>query len=115
MEHTGQVDAAEQTYHVHATWSASEPVEDATLTAVGAALQPDDETFCFWVDEKDPRTVVASWDLLARSVEHAAHLCRAALLPLDHEPEFKTLLTEIGVSTDEGFWVTTDPEHDVPV
>ncbi|WP_020578540.1 hypothetical protein [Actinopolymorpha alba] len=101
-------------YHVHAAWRSSEPIRDGTLEAIGSGLQPDDETFCFWVDEKDPHCVIASWDLRATSIEEAARLCKAAVEHLPRSSGFEPDLIEIGVSTDEGYWVSTDPEADIP-
>lgn len=106
-------DAAD-TYHVHAAWTSVEPVRDATLAAVGSVLQPDDETFCLWVDEKDQHRVIASWDLAAASIEDAARACKAAAVRPFQSSSLGLNLSEIGVSTDEGYWVSTDPELDLP-
>jgi hypothetical protein len=104
---------ADETYHVHGAWTSTEPIADETLMAIGSGLQPDDESFCFWVDEKDPLTVIASWDLRARSIEDAARLCKAEISALEQRPDFEPRLREIGVSTDESYWVTTNPESDI--
>jgi hypothetical protein len=109
------MEPASDTYNVHAAWESGVPIAETTLTALGASLQPDDESFCFWVDEADPRRVLASWNVPALSIEDAARQCRAALLPLEREPDFVASLAEIGVSTDDGYWTTSDPERDIPV
>lgn len=106
--------AAEETYTVHVSWTSSEPIADETMRVIGLGLKPDDETFCFWVDEKDPLTVIASWDLRARSIEDAARLCKERISRWQQGHDFEPRLSEIGVSTDEGYWVTNDPEVDIP-
>lgn len=111
----GHMEPLLSTFHVSAIWSSAEPINETALRALGAALQVDDDEYCFWVDEKDPNQVIASWKVDADSFEQAARLCRIAVQPLELVPEFGAHLSEIGVSTDEAYWMTSNPEHDIQV
>ena len=64
-----------ETFHVGGIWVSPAPLDAETLSEIGAQFSPSDESFCFWVDSKDPRRLEMSWDEDASSLEDAARRC----------------------------------------
>jgi hypothetical protein len=93
------------TFSVHASWLSDSEVDDDAVSKVSQSFRPDDEGLCAWVDEREPRRFLVSFDVESATHATAARDCLSVVLQVPQiEPRMGTL-EEVGATDEEGYLV----------
>jgi hypothetical protein len=94
-----------ETFSVHASWLSESAVPEGAVDQVSKSFRPDDDGLCAWVDEREPRRFLVSFDVESAHRATAARDCLTAVLRVaELEPRLGTL-EEVGATDDEGYLV----------